>query len=397
MLEGRRGWPQQMAMEMLVAVGKACGADDLIPVGSAHVVIDGAALGAPGLAWLERLVAEKARFVVPTTINAIAVDRRVAPACEEERMQLRMLEACEKMGCLATCSCNPFVQGILPSAGESVAWSESATAPFVNAVLGARTNREGATAFASALTGLTPRYGMHRDAERRGGALFEVTAPIAGLHRWNLLGALVGRRCDGRIPVLTGLGRPSLEEFVGFGAALAVVSTVPMYHIVGITPEAPDLGAVFPDGAPAPVVIDEAALEAERARTVTAATRTVDIVSIGCPHASFDQLREVAALLGEARIRDGVTFYVHTNRSVLGAAEAAGIVARLERAGVTVTADNCAVISYKALPNAATLATNSTKMALFARAVAGVGILHGSVEACVRAGLSGEWGETACS
>lgn len=391
MLEGRHGWPKQIALEMLVAVGKAHDAPDLIPVRSAHVVIDGLALGAPGLAFLERLVAEGGRFVVPTSLNAIAIDRRHPPADDGERLQRRMLEACEKMGALASCSCNPFIQGIVPAFGEAVAWSESATAPFVNAVVGARTNREGATALAAALTGLTPRYGMHLERERRGGALFEVTAPVAGLDRFNLLGTLIGRRAAGRIPVLAGLARPSLEALVGFGAAMAVVSALPMYHMVGITPEAPTLAAVFPDGVPEPEIVDEAALEAEYRRTASATSRRVDVVSLGCPHASLDQMREIAGLLAGRRVAAGVTFYVHTNRSTLEAAGAAGVLASLEDAGIRVTADNCAVLSYERLPRAAQLATNSAKMALFATTLAGVGIHFGDVGACVAAGLSGQW------
>ncbi|MBM3488050.1 MAG: DUF521 domain-containing protein [Alphaproteobacteria bacterium] len=392
MLDGRRGWPQQIALEMLVAVGKAHDAPDLIPIRSAHVVIDGLALGAPGLAFLERLVAEGGRFVVPTSLNALAIDRRRAPADDGERQQRRMLEACEKMGALASCSCNPFIQGIVPAFGEAVAWSESATAPYVNAVVGARTNREGATAIAAALTGLTPRYGMHLDHERRGGVLYEVTAPVTSLDRFNLLGTLIGRRAGDRIPVIAGLDRrPSLENLVGFGAAMAVVSALPMYHMVGVTPEAPTVAAVFPGGAPAAEIIDDAALAAEYRRTASATSRRVDVVSLGCPHASLAQMEEVAGLLGDRRVVDRVRFYVHTNATTLAAADAAGVLARLEAAGIRVTADNCAVLSYDKLPRAAQLATNSAKMALFATALSGVGIHYGDVAACVEAGLAGYW------
>jgi len=189
---------------MLAAVGRACDAERLIPVTSAHLVIDGTALGEPGLKLIERLVAAGGRFVIPVSINAIAVDRRATARgtlSDDQHTQLRLLEACEKMGCISSCSCNPFIQGFRPAFGESVAWSESATAPFVNSVLGARTNREGATALASALTGFPPAYGMHLAAERKARLLFDVTAEIAGLHRFNLLGALIGRRCDGRVSV----------------------------------------------------------------------------------------------------------------------------------------------------------------------------------------------------
>lgn len=394
MFEGVRGWPQKLAMEMLVAVGRAYDAEELIPTRSVHLVIDGTALGEPGLRLLERLVDERGQFVVPVTINAIAVDRRAAserPLTKEETAQLRLLEACAKMGCIASCSCNPFSQGFLPAFGESVSWSESATAPFVNSVLGGRTNREGATALASALTGLTPAYGMHLDAERKGGVLFEVTAPISKLHRYGLLGALIGRRCNGRVPVITGLEAPSRDELVGFSAAFAIHGSVNMFHMVGITPEAPTPEAAMGAAPYETVSIDEAAIMAEWKRTQGADRREVDIVSIGCPHASLEQISEVARIIDGRQVKRTVRFVVHTNDDVFAAAEREGLIQGLSRAGVRVTSDNCSVVSYDRLPRGAKLATNSAKMAFLASAVSGVDILYGGVDECVEAATTGRW------
>ena len=339
MLDGEKGWPLQIAMQMLTAVGAALDAPDMIPVTSTHLVIDGTALGEAGRDFLERLVDEGGRFAVPASINAIAVDRTKADMTAEELDQIRMLEACEKMGALPSCSCNPFIQGILPSFGEHVAWSESATAPFVNSVLGARTNREGATAVASALTGLAPRCGMHLDQNRYGEILLKVETGISGVDRFSLLGALAGRLAGDRIPVLDGIATPpSIDEYVAFGTA-----------------------------------------------------GPVDVVSIGCPHASLGQLRDAAALLADERANGGVTFYIHTNRSTWDAAEAEGIIAKLTGAGVSVTADNCAVVSYDRVPKGTRLATNSAKMALFARSVSDAEILFGTTADCIAAGITGHW------
>ena len=264
MLDGGQGWPLQIAMKMLTAVGAALDAPDLIPVKSAHLVIDGTALGVAGRNFLERLVDEGGRFVIPASINAIAVDRTKPDMSADETDQIRMLEACEKMGALPSCSCNPFIQGLLPAFGEHVAWSESATAPFVNSVLGARTNREGATAVASALTGLAPRCGMHLDDNRRGEILLRVEADIAGVDRFSLLGALAGRLTGDRVPVLDGIGQtPSTDDYVAFGAAFAIHGAAAMFHIAGITPEAPDLQTAFGGAVPVATIVDDAALDAE--------------------------------------------------------------------------------------------------------------------------------------
>ena len=392
MLDGDKGWPLQIAMQMLTAVGAALDAPDLIPITSTHLVIDGTALGETGRDFLERLVDEGGMFAVPASINAIAVDRTKADMTAEERDQIRMLEACEKMGALPSCSCNPFIQGLLPAFGEHVAWSESATAPFVNSVLGARSNREGATAVASALTGLTPRCGMHLDDNRRGEILLNVTADISGVDRFSLLGALAGRLAGDRIPVLDGIASPpSVDEYVAFGAAFAIHGAVAMFHIAGITPEAPDAAAVFDGPVPAPVIIDDAALAAEHARTANGRAGSVDIVSIGCPHASIGQLRDAAAMLQNSYASTNVTFYIHTNRSTWDTAKAEGVIDTLTGAGVSVTADNCAVVSYDRAPAGSRMATNSAKMALFARSVSDAEILFGTTADCIAAGISGHW------
>ena len=392
MLDGNKGWPLQIAMKMLTAVGAAADAPDLIPVTSTHLVIDGTALGEAGRDFLERLVDEGGRFAVPASINAIAVDRTKTDMTDEERNQIRMLEACEKMGALPSCSCNPFIQGLLPVFGEHVAWSESATAPFVNSVLGARTNREGATAVASALTGLTPRCGMHVDESRRGEILLRVTPDVSGVDRFSLLGALAGRLAGDRIPVIDGIATPpSVDEYVAFGAAFAIHGAVAMFHIAGITPEAPDVDAVFDGPPPDATVIDEDAIAAEHARTANGRAGPVDIVSIGCPHASIGQLRDAAEMLESGQASRDVTFYIHTNRSTWDMAKAEGVIDTLTGAGVSVTADNCAVVSYDRVPAGSRMATNSAKMVLFARSVSDAEILFGTTADCIAAGISGQW------
>jgi predicted aconitase len=395
MLAGARGWPLQLAMRQLVAVGRAERADQLIPVRSAHIVIDGVTLGEPGLALMERVAGEGGRFVVPTTINAIAMDRRLGAAerSEADRRQARTLAAVEAMGGVPTCSCNPFSQAVLPLFGESVAWSESGTAPFLNAILGARSNREGVSALASALTGLTPRYGMHLDAARRGQALVTVTAEIAGIEGWGLLGLHLARRWPGRIPVLRGLPRPSFDEAVALSAAFAIAGSAPMFHILGVTPEAPDLAAVFPAGPPpaAEQVTDEH-LAAERRRLEAGDDGAVDLVVVGCPHASLAQLMEIERLVAGRPLRAALV--AHTNHSVWGVAQASGLAARLAAAGARITVDRmCWGCDFadRAGDAGKTIATNSAKLAFVAPGSRRARIRYGSAAACIEAAVSGRW------
>lgn len=356
----RRGG--SIAWRILEAVGEAQGSTDMIPVASAHVGLSLSSLGEAGVDLLETLATQGTRFAVRTTTNVMSFEREDR-ASVSARLQRRALDALVKMGARANCSCNPFAEGHEPKRGEAVAWSESATAPFVNGVIGARTNREGATALASAITGVTPRYGMHLDSKRVGTSLFQISAKLDSLARFQLLGAAIARRLGSGVPVLAGLQEPLRRDWLyGLSAAIAAHSTAAVFHIVGVTPEAPDIASVFPQGAPEAIVIDERELEVERARWAAPATPP-EYVVIGCPHASLEQIAELARLLEHARVRKETQFLVHTSHGIRESARSRSDLSVLERAGVRVTADSCMYVSLERYPAGATVLTDSAKMA----------------------------------
>lgn len=396
-LRGRDGASTQLAMRMLLAVGRAMRAEDLIAVSSAHIVLDAFAMGQPGTDLIASFRQEGARFVVPTSINAISFDRRGAPDAAVSRYdgyQRRMLEDCEAMGALSTCSCNPFNQGITPIFGEHVAWSESAATGYVNSVIGAHTNREGATAIASALTGLTPRYGMHLREVRRATVHFAVECILSDEADYNVLGSLIAGRAGSRIPVLSGLVSPSMDELFGFSASFAIVANIPMFHIVGITPEATSLEAVAQAGIPPPVPIRQCDLESERARYDADMEAAINLVTVGSPHASFRQIREVADLLDGRSVKSDVEFTLTTNRSNFALADSSGVLERLTTAGVIVTADKMCFgcdLGARKFDQRAVLATNSVKAAQSAPGTRGVKVRYGTIAQCVDAAVTGHW------
>lgn len=384
MLAGQRGRALQVSMRMLVAVARAYAADALIPAASAHVGLSLSSLGKAGVELLESFAREGARFAIPTTTNVLSLER---DATDATGLQMRALDAVTSMGAIANCSCNPFLQGHVPHLAQHVAWSESATAPYLNSVLGARTNREGATALATALTGVTTRYGMHLDSERHAGALFELTAPMTGLHSYHLLAAAICRHPSKGVPVITGLvTRPAPESLLGFSAAFATYSTMAMFHMVGVTPEAPSLEALYPAGAPAAIPIDAAVLEAELIGMRACAPAEAQLVVIGCPHASLAQLCDISLVMGASHVARGRQLLVHTNRDVLAAAAQAGVLAALRTAGVRVTVDTCAYVGLSAYAAGTTLVTDSSKMA-FLMASRGLRTAVASTQDCVLAAL----------
>lgn len=396
MHDGEQGWPMQMAMRLLLAVGRAFDADRLLPVASVHLSLSGVSVGAPGRKLYQDLLARGGRFVVPTTLNVLSFDRRDGghdPAlAADEGVQVGIADACEAMGGVPIYSCNPFLHGVVPAAGATVAWNESATAPYVNGVLGARTNREGATALASALTGFTPRYGMHLDAARRGGIGIEVATTVEGSDAFAVLGGAVARIARARVPVLDGLPRvPTHDEYTAFCAALAGVGPAAIFHIVGMTPEAP---ARLPGGVQggAPERVDAACLAREVRAHSTAEGERVDVVAVGCPHASLVQLHDIAAHVAGRHVHPGTRFVVQTSAAIAQLADADGTAATLHAAGVELSADTCVHIAYRQAPAGAVLATNSLKIA-FLTGSHDVAVRFGPLAACVDAATTGRWRE----
>ncbi len=396
MLDGKHGWPKQIALRMLAAVGRACDAESLIPVGSVHLGLSGVSMGETGMRFVEALAGKGATFVVPTTLNILSVDRGsvgTIPAIrEQEQVQLRIARACETMGGKPTYTCNPFLLGSRPARDESVAWNESATAPYVNSVLGARTNREGATALASAITGFTANYGMHLPCNRLGTVVIEVTAAVSGSDDFNLLGGAVARVAGAHIPVIEGIGAlPGLDEMTAFSAAFAAISPMPMVHMVGLTPEASTVGdALAPGASRVPITIDAAALAQEREFYMTARDHKLDVVTIGCPHASLAQVTEVAEAIGDDRIDSKVRFFLQVSRDCAEQVEQSEAGRKLRAAGVTLLSDSCVHVAYDEIPAGSTLATNSLKIA-YLTGSHDVNVRFGSLHDCVRSAIAGHW------
>lgn len=388
MLAGEQGGAAAKAMEILVALGEVFDAPRLLPVRSVQVSgVSYSNLGDEGLAWLEAL-AGQGRAVVPATLNPAGMDlrrpERMALSADFVARQLRVIDAYRRLGIAAACTCTPYLAGIMPTPGETIAWSESSAVTFANSVLGARTNREGGpSALAAALCGVTPLYGLHVDAERR--PTFRVVldwAPSSDLD-WGLIGLLVGRLSEGRIPLIQASGPPPrLEALKTLSAALPTYGGAPMFHVAGVTPEA----ARFP--VPAEMLtLSEGAVRTEAAARAVGG-EPVDLVCLGCPHATLDELQEVAERLDGRPI--SVELWVCTSRAVKALADDLGLTERIERTGAKVLCDTCFVVApLKGVFRS--VATNSAKGIYYASGHGGMDTRLLSTRDCVEGAVTGRF------
>jgi hypothetical protein len=366
MLDGAQGRATQKAMQILAALGTIYAAPRLIPVSSVQIAgVSYDNLGEAGLTFLAEMADGGGRAQVLATLNPAGMDIENWPTLgippDFAEKQLRVIDAFARMGVLTTCTCTPYLVGNLPQPGDHIAWSESSAVCYANAVLGARTNREGGpSALAAALTGRTPDYGLHQAEHRRPGLTVQVQARLAETSDFGALGKAIGEQIQATkaIPYITGVGSASLEQLKSFCASLATYGGAAMFHMAAITPEA---GQHRPPGES--ITVTQADLDMENRSLSVAETEDVDFISLGCPHLTLAEIARIAALLeGKQVSRE---FWITAARPVLQMAEHLGYTRSITAAGAKIAADTCCVVApIKGRFHA--LATDSAKACYYA-------------------------------
>jgi predicted aconitase len=370
MLAGQHGRAARKAMEILATLGTIYGARRMVPVSSVQIAgVSYDNLGEAGLEFLSEMAEGGGQARVLATLNPAGMDVENWPAlgipADFAAQQERVIAAFSRMGVVATCSCTPYLTGNLPHFGEHVAWAESSAVCYANAVLGARTNREGGpSALAAALTGLTPEYGLHLAENRRPTIAVRVDALISGTAAFGALGKAIGERLQGsgqaRLPYLTGIAQSSLEELKSFCASLATFGGAAMFHAQGITPEA----GLYPPPARA-LAITQADIDAALQSLSDARPEEVDFVSLGCPHLSISEIARIAGLLAGKKVKK--PFWITTARPTKQIADRIGYTQIIEASGAVFAADTCCVVApIRARFHA--LATDSAKACYYASA-----------------------------
>lgn len=347
MAAGTAGTAVKWAMDYQLAVGEFFGAQRMVPVRSAHAHCDGEALGEPGVRFLEELADQGTQVRIPLTLDPRSADLSCALETGQQQsivdIERRILAAMTRMGALPTNTCINYQTIDVPHGGEHLAWGDTGTVIYANAVAGARSNFEGGpAALAAALTGRVPEYGFHLDRCRRGTVLVELEVEPADESDWGAVGCLVGRRFPGywEVPVIDGVTRnPSPDELKQLGAALASYGSHAMYHLVGVTPEARTRADACGGTVPRErMVIDRAALRGAYDSFVPDKPEP-DIVVFGTPQLSVFELGELATLFAGRHV--ATTVYATTSLSVLRAAEEYGYATVLREAGVRLLAGVC--------------------------------------------------------
>ncbi len=397
-LRGESGPATALAMRLIVRMAEISGATRLIPISRAHV--DGCLYHGPASIDFARTLAEGGgRVSVPTTLNVGAIDllhpelfRGRPEVAAAGREMMRLYAA---MGCRQTWTCAPYQLADRPGAGEQVAWAESNAIVFANSVLGARTERYGDFIdICAAVIGHVPDVGLHTDEGRLGRILVRVRGVPTRLRErdtfFAALGHVIGRVGGDGICVIDGVEEATEDQLKALGAAAASSGAVAMFHMGGVTPEAPTLAAAF-GGLPPRRTIDIGPREVEVAfaELSSATTDTLGAVSVGTPHFSYDEFTRLRDLLGERGVSPAIEFFVSTGRDTLARIDAEGWGAGLRERGVKIVTDTCTYITPILSGRPGAVMTNSAKWAWYAPNNLGFEVIFASLEECVESAVRG--------
>jgi len=418
MLSGEYGPGVQESMRLLVKIGDAYGAERMIPLKGAHIHgIAGMKIPLLGSLSIESELMEGATYKIPTSIHAkfLAYPKGIGiPDVIIDLLTPMMDEAWEvheRMGAIPINSCQPFLKcgeekfdHYKGEIGDHYALTDTTVVWFANSWLGIRSNQESPeTCVASGITGVTPEYGMHLTENRYGKVLIEFEKDLDTKEftykDYGVLSFFAGELTGDKIPVYNGLPKDMTWSQAKYMCTpQSWFNPAPMFHIVGVTPEAPTVEEAFGGEKPEErIVIGKKEMkEWEEEVTTIHSGEEIGLVSFGCPHCSIEEISEIAGLIKGKKVADGVKLWVATNPPIRELAVSRGYVDTIEKAGGHVNPCVCGgpmpaifvpLLGWKGM---ATTSATAASMIGYGFGIP-IKISLGTPKQCIKAAITGRW------
>jgi predicted aconitase len=380
-------------------MAKVYQAESLLDISAAH--IDSALyMGEATLEYAEKLAKLGAKVAVPTSLNVSGVDEHhwhewAVPQDWAEKARRQMV-AYQSMGCVPTWTCAPYQTELRPKFGQQIAWGESNAIVFANSVIGARTERyPDLLDICAAITGRVPAAGLHLAENRAGQLLLRLSGISKQLQAddsfYPVLGHVLGQVAGDQVPVVEGLQVvPTEDQLKALGAAAASSGAVALFHLVGLTPEAPTLEMAFRGRSPekeGAITMDH--LRAARAELTTTSGQKLDMIVLGSPHFSLAEFKQLVPLLAGQKRHPDVQFLVTSSRAMAALADRAGFLSPLRQFGAKITVDTCILTTPMLPPEIKVLMTNSAKYAYYSPGLLNTQVAFGSLTDCVQSAVKG--------
>jgi hypothetical protein len=380
--DGEFGWANQMCMKVLVRLGELFNASKLIPIASSHVSgVSYKTLGDAPTEFLKALADAGARVKVKSTLNPQSLDcgflcKRLPSDLREK--QLKVLNYFEKMGFTQSLTCTPYYLE-KQKRDAHLAWAESSAVVYANSVIGAWTNREGGpSALAAAIIGKTPDYGMHQPKNRQPKVLVKLEKPLKNETEFGALGIFLGEILKDEIPIVQGLQKASKNNLKQLGAALASAGMTNMFYYKDENTKTSEIEKIN---------VQTENLKKTIEKLTTTSTQKPDLIFIGCPHCSLNEIKQIAELIGNRRIKNGTEFWACTSRYIKE--KARKYVEKIEKSGGHVLTDTCAVVTWTEKLGIKTIMTNSAKTAHYAPTLNKAETILAPLKECLKSGCMG--------
>lgn len=365
MLSGKEGEAIAKCMELIVKIGDVYNADKLISISNAQVAgVSYLTVGESIFSFFNMLSKDSIKVKVPTWLNPAGMDmekwREMKISEDFADKQKQIVKFYESIGIQSTLSCTPYLIGHTPKFGDHLAWSESSAVSMANSFYGARTNREGApSSLASAITGLTANYGLHLKENRNPQISIKVETSLENLSDFSALGYWYGKKFHGSIPIFENIRAFNVNNAKMLAASLAASGSVALFHVRNMTPES--------------VLIDAQNIE-EKIEFTESDKKQIydyfnqindepDLITIGCPHASFEDLKLISERLLSRKIKANIDFWVFTANETKNKIKADSLLSILESSGIKIFTDTCMVVSPAISEKYRNIITNSAKAA----------------------------------
>ncbi len=380
--EGECGWANQICMKILVHLGELFNATKLISINSAHVSgVSYKTLGDAPTEFLKALLDAGGKVKVRATLNPQSFDNEyLSKRLDEDlrRKQWNVLRLFEKMGFMPSFTCTPYYLEE-PTQGAHLAWAESSAVVYANSVIGAWTNREGGpSALAAAIVGKTPDYGIHKSENRQPKVLVTLKTRLQNETEFGALGICLGNILEDKIPVIQGIKNASKENLKQLSAALATMGMINMFHLKDASAKVKKLEKI---------TIEDKDLRKTIENLSTTSKSKPDLVFIGCPHCSLNEIKEIAYLIDGKKVKSGTELWICTSRHNKKKAE--HYIKKIERSGAHIITDTCAVVTWTDKLGIKTIMTNSAKTAHYAPTLNKAETIFATLKKCITTATEG--------
>ena len=402
LLDGEDGDVVAKYFGQLVEWGRIMGARRLLKVDSVHtsgITASGRMASAVSKEAAQATLAQVMEFTsrhvkAPTATHVARIcledDKNGGATAEDRAFQRLVIERATKAGIQLTWTCAPYVAGVLPTKNQVCVWTESSAVVYLNSMIGARSTRNGAeSAMAAAMSGWFPEFGFMLEENRKADIIIDVEhVPGDELCEWGFLGYFAGEVAGLKTPLFVGLEPPSQEAAKQLSAAVATGGGCTMFHIAGVTPEAPTLEAVVQRPLER-IKYTRETRDCIASKLNTLSSNAIDYVVLGCPHATLEEIRMIAELVGDRKFSSGVRFEIWTPWAVKANAQRMGLVDAIEKAGGKVLTDSCPAITRSGFGKR--MVTNAVKQAHYLQGMTGHEVAVGPMSKVVEAAITGYW------